>query len=53
MKGSIDVVIDNSTVGKYCGGPKFGDMVSGKTVTTSATNTVFTQYFGAGNGGTT
>lgn len=53
VKGSIDVVIDNSTVGKYCGGPKFGDMVSGKTVTTSATNTVFSQYFGAGNGGTT
>ena len=53
VKGNIDVVIDNSTVGKYCGGPKFGDMVSGKTVTTSATNTVFNQYFGAGNGGTT
>lgn len=52
VKGNIDVVIDNSTVGKYCGGPKFGDMVSGKTVTTRATNTVFTQYFGAGNGGT-
>ena len=52
VKGNIDVVIDNSTVGKYCGGPKFGDMVPGKTVTTSATNTVFTQYFGAGNGGT-
>ncbi len=53
VKGNIDVVIDNSIVGKYCGGPKFGDMVSGKTVTTSATNTVFNQYFGAGNGGTT
>ena len=52
VKGSIDVVIDNSIVGKYCGGPKFGDMVSGKTVTTSASNTVFTQFFGAGNGGT-
>ena len=52
VKGNIDVVIDNSTVGKYCGGPKFGDMVDGKTVSTSATNTVFTQYFGAGNGGT-
>ena len=47
-----DVVIDNSTVGKYCGGPKFGDMVSGKTVTTNATGTTFNQYFGAGNGGT-
>ena len=52
VKGSIDVVIDNSIVGKYCGGPKFGDMVSGKTVTTSASNTVFTHFFGAGNGGT-
>ena len=52
VKGSIDVAIDNSIVGKYCGGPKFGDMVSGKTVTTNATNTVFNQFFGAGNGGT-
>ena len=52
VKGSIDVVIDSSIVRKYCGGPKFGDMVSGKTVTTSATGTIFTQYFGAGNGGT-
>ena len=52
VKGSIDVVIDNSIVGKYCGGPKFGDMVSGKTVTTNATGTIFNQYFGAGNGGT-
>ena len=52
VKGSIDVVIDNSIVGKYCGGPKFGDMMSGKTVTTNATNTVFNQFFGAGNGGT-
>ena len=52
VKGSIDVVINNSIVGKYCGGPKFGDMVSGKTVTTRATGTTFNQYFGAGNGGT-
>jgi hypothetical protein len=52
VKGNIDVVIDNSIVGKYCGGPKFGDMVSGKTVTTRATGTIFNQYFGAGNGGT-
>ncbi len=52
VKGSIDVVIDNSIVDKYCGGPKFGDMVSGKTVTTSATGTTFGVYFGAGNGGT-
>lgn len=52
VKGNIDVVIDNSIVGKYCGGPKFGDMMSGKTVTTSATGTTFGHYFGAGNGGT-
>ncbi len=52
VKGSIDVVINNSIVGKYCGGPKFGDMVADKTVTTSASNTVFNQFFGAGNGGT-
>ena len=52
VKGNIDVVIDNSIVGKYCGGPKFGDMAEGKTVTTSATGTTFNQYFGAGNGGT-
>ena len=52
VKGNINVVIDNSIVGKYCGGPKFGDMVDGKTVTTSATGTTFNQYFGAGNGGT-
>jgi hypothetical protein len=52
VKGSIDVVIDNSIVGKYCGGPKFGNMEPGKTVTTSATGTVFTRYYGAGNGGT-
>ena len=52
VKGNIDVVIENSIVGKYCGGPKFGDMVSGKTITTSATNTTFTEYYGAGNGGT-
>ena len=52
VKGNIDVVIDNSIVGKYCGGPKFGNMVSGKTITTSATNTTFTEYYGAGNGGT-
>lgn len=52
VKGSIDVVINNSIVGKYCGGPKFGDMVDGKTIKTSATGTTFNQFFGAGNGGT-
>ena len=52
VKGNIDVTIDNSMVTKYCGGPKFGDMVSGKTVTTRATGTTFGVYYGGGNGGT-
>ena len=50
--GSIDVTINNSRVTKYCGGPKFGDMVSGKTVTTNASDCVFGHYYGAGYGGT-
>lgn len=52
VKGNINVIVDSSIVRKYCGGPKFGDMVSGKTVTTSATGTTFGEYYGAGNGGT-
>ena len=52
VKGSIDVVIDSCIVRKYCGGPKFGNMVSGKTVTTHATGTHFGSFYGAGNGGT-
>ena len=52
VKGNIDVTIDNSMVTKYCGGPKFGSMESGKTVTTRATGTTFGVYYGGGNGGT-
>ena len=59
VKGSIDVTIDNSIVDKYCGGPKFGDMIydennfsNGTTITTNATNTIFGVYYGGGNGGT-
>lgn len=59
VKGNIDVTIDNSIVDKYCGGPKFGDMVydennsaNSKTVTTNANNTIFGVYYGGGNGGT-
>ena len=50
--GSIDIAIDRSRVTKFCGGPQFGDMASGMTVTTSATGTKFGVYYGAGNGGT-
>ena len=54
VTGSIDVTIDSSIVVKYCGGPKFGDMYyeNNKTITTHATGTTFTFYYGGGNGGT-
>ena len=54
VKGSIDITIDSSIVIKYCGGPKFGDMdyENNKTITTRATGTTFTYYYGGGNGGT-
>ncbi len=49
--GNINTTISNSFVRQYCGGPKFGDMKNGRTVTTTATNCVFGTYFGAGYGG--
>ena len=51
MQGSITTVITGSYVATFCGGPKFGDMQSGKTVTTTATDCTFGTYFGAGYGG--
>ena len=52
ITGNISVTIDNSRVDFYCGGPEFGDMSSGKTVTTKAKNTTFGEFYGAGFGGT-
>jgi hypothetical protein len=52
VQGNIGVTMNNSRVGKYCGGPKFGNMVADKTVTTDATGSIFDEYYGAGNGGT-
>ena len=52
VKGSINVTVDNSKITKYCGGPKFGNMADGKTVTTHASGTTFGVYYGGGNGGT-
>ena len=52
ITGNINVTINNSKVGIYCGGPKFGNMSEGKTVTTSATNTTFDTFYGGGYGGT-
>ena len=48
--GNINVTVNNSRVYKYCGGPMVGNM-TGKTVTTNATNTYFGVYYGGGNGG--
>ena len=51
MQGNITTVITGSHVKRFCGGPKFGDMESGRTVTTTATNCTFGSFFGAGYGG--
>lgn len=52
ITGDINVTINNSKVDFYCGGPEFGDMEEGKTVETTANNTKFGEYYGAGFGGT-
>ncbi len=49
--GNLSTTITNSHVDVFCGGPKFGDMSSGKTVTTTATGCSFGTFFGAGYGG--
>lgn len=51
IEGSITTVITGSHVKRFCGGPKFGDMNTGQTVTTTATNCTFVSFFGAGYGG--
>ena len=50
-EGNIWTVISNSRVDQFCGGPKFGDMNTNKTVVTNATNCTFRTFFGAGYGG--
>lgn len=49
--GNLSTTIIDSHVDIFCGGPKFGDMSSGKTVTTTATGCTFGTFFGAGYGG--
>lgn len=51
VHGNIHTIISNSHVTIFCGGPKFGDMESGCTVITKATDCTFGKYFGAGYGG--
>ena len=52
ITGNISITLYGGNIGTFCGGPKFGNMASGKTVRTTATGTKFGTYFGAGNGGT-
>lgn len=52
ITGDITTEIYNSHVTLFCGGPKFGNMQTGKTVTTNAEGCTFGKYFGAGYGGT-
>ena len=49
--GNISTDIRNSRVTLFCGGPKFGNMNTDKTVSTTATDYTFGTYFGAGYGG--
>ena len=51
VQGNITTDIFYSRVGTFCGGPKFGNMASGKTVTTTAEGCTFDKFFGAGYGG--
>jgi len=51
MTGNLSTTIVDSHVDLFCGGPKFGDMGTGKTVTTTATGCTFGTFFGAGYGG--
>lgn len=52
ITGHIYVEINNSQVGLYCGGPKFGNMQKDKKVTTKAKGSTFGNFYGAGYGGT-
>ena len=51
VTGNLSTTIIDSHVDIFCGGPKFGDMSSGKTVITNATGCTFGTFFGAGYGG--
>ena len=52
ITGNINITMNNSLVDFYCGGPEFGNMSDGKSVTTHAKGSVFGEYYGAGFGGT-
>ena len=49
--GNITNNITNSRINQFCGGPKFGNMNTDKTVTTTANSSTFGSFYGAGYGG--
>ena len=51
VEGNITTNIEGGYIKLFCGGPKFGDMNTGKTVTTTANGCIFDTYFGGGYGG--
>ena len=51
VTGNLSTTITGGYIELYCGGPKFGDMSTGKTVTTTANGCTFGTFFGAGYGG--
>lgn len=51
VTGNLNTTITGGKIDLFCGGPKFGDMSTGKTVTTDATDCIFGTFFGAGYGG--
>ena len=51
VTGNLSTTVTGGKIDLFCGGPKFGDMSPGKTVTTNATDCIFGTFFGAGYGG--
>ena len=52
VEGNITTNIEGGYIKLFCGGPKFGDMNTGKAVvTTTANGCIFDTYFGGGYGG--
>ncbi len=50
-QGNLHTIVNGGHIDFFCGGPKFGDMNAGRTVTTTATGCTFGTFFGAGYGG--
>ena len=50
-EGNLHTIVNGGQIDLFCGGPKFGNMNAGRTVTTTATGCTFGTFFGAGYGG--